>query len=289
VDEDEPGEAAQDMVEICHKPGTPAQKTLTVPASAVPGHVGHGDSEGACTGSVDPPVDEPEVDATGKVVICHKPGTPAEQTLEIAASALDAHLGHGDTVDACAVEEVTEPGDESEEEPQGRAVICHKPGTPDEQTMTVPRSALDAHLAHGDTDGECSTATSRVLICHQPYTPAQKTLAVPESDVEDHLAHGDLLGSCDDLPTEPVVAPGTEPGEDATAKVEICHQPGTPAQQTLAVSESDVADHLAHGDSLGACEETLEVTADAPWVARLMATALSIVLKLQELATSLTL
>jgi len=35
-------------VTICHKPGTPAEKTLSVPPSAVPGHLGHGDTLGPC-------------------------------------------------------------------------------------------------------------------------------------------------------------------------------------------------------------------------------------------------
>ncbi len=33
---------------ICHKPGTPAEKTLHLPQSAMPGHLGHGDQPGAC-------------------------------------------------------------------------------------------------------------------------------------------------------------------------------------------------------------------------------------------------
>lgn len=37
------------------------------------------------------------------VTICHKPGTPAEKTLELPAEALHGHLGHGDTTGACSV------------------------------------------------------------------------------------------------------------------------------------------------------------------------------------------
>jgi len=33
--------------------------------------------------------------------------------------------------------------------------ICHKPGTPAQQTKTVPQSALGGHLGHGDTLGPC--------------------------------------------------------------------------------------------------------------------------------------
>jgi hypothetical protein len=38
---------------------------------------------------------------------------------------------------------------------EGDVTICHKPGTPAEQTKRVPRSALQAHLGHGDTLGPC--------------------------------------------------------------------------------------------------------------------------------------
>jgi hypothetical protein len=38
---------------------------------------------------------------TDKVTICHKPGTPAEKTLTISKSALQAHLDHGDKKGAC--------------------------------------------------------------------------------------------------------------------------------------------------------------------------------------------
>ena len=33
---------------ICHKPGTPAEKTIEVPPVAVPGHIRHGDNKGPC-------------------------------------------------------------------------------------------------------------------------------------------------------------------------------------------------------------------------------------------------
>jgi hypothetical protein len=38
---------------------------------------------------------------TDDVIICHKPGTPAEQTKVISASALQSHLDHGDTMGPC--------------------------------------------------------------------------------------------------------------------------------------------------------------------------------------------
>jgi hypothetical protein len=38
-------------ITICHKPGTPAQKTLVLPEPAIPGHLEHGDTLGPCGGS----------------------------------------------------------------------------------------------------------------------------------------------------------------------------------------------------------------------------------------------
>lgn len=37
----------------------------------------------------------------------------------------------------------------------GNVTICHKPGSPAQQTKTVPQSALGGHLGHGDTLGPC--------------------------------------------------------------------------------------------------------------------------------------
>jgi hypothetical protein len=41
---------ANDPVEICHKPGTPAEHTIVVDDNAVRGHLGHGDFLGSCSG-----------------------------------------------------------------------------------------------------------------------------------------------------------------------------------------------------------------------------------------------
>ena len=38
-----------------------------------------------------------------------------------------------------------------------RVVVCHKPGTPAQKTMTLPEPAVQAHLGHGDTLGPCPT------------------------------------------------------------------------------------------------------------------------------------
>ena len=39
---------------------------------------------------------------SGKVIVCHKPGTNAQKTMSIAVAALGGHLGHGDYTGVCA-------------------------------------------------------------------------------------------------------------------------------------------------------------------------------------------
>ena len=46
--DDDDSSADPDDVTICHKPGTPAEKTMTVESSALSGHLGHGDTLGSC-------------------------------------------------------------------------------------------------------------------------------------------------------------------------------------------------------------------------------------------------
>lgn len=53
VDDDYDGEVGAPIVEeeritICHQPGTPAERTLEVPAPALDAHLAHGDTTGAC-------------------------------------------------------------------------------------------------------------------------------------------------------------------------------------------------------------------------------------------------
>lgn len=44
----EPDDDDDDDITLCHKPDTPAEKTMTVPKPAVDGHLGHGDYIGVC-------------------------------------------------------------------------------------------------------------------------------------------------------------------------------------------------------------------------------------------------
>lgn len=66
----------QDKVTICHKPGTPAEKTMQVPPTAVDGHLGHGDTEGPCQ----PPLTDEIIDADG--IATPQSGDPAAREVQ---------------------------------------------------------------------------------------------------------------------------------------------------------------------------------------------------------------
>jgi hypothetical protein len=213
-------------VMICHKPGTPAEKTLMLPASAVSGHLQHGDYLGPClelspTPSVTPtetitPTLTPTVTVTltptatmtptvtptatvtptttWKIAICHKPNTPAEKTLYLPPPALGGHLGHGDYLGVCisatptvTPTETVTPTATATEEPTEEPTDEPTEEPTDEPTETPEASAAGA---------------VELLVCHNPYSPDQETLMLAPSAVPLHLAHGDLPGSCDDLPAE---------------------------------------------------------------------------------------
>ncbi len=76
-----PGAFATENTTLCHKPGTPAEKTLVLPTEAVPGHLGHGDRLGSCqvVDPCGPPPPLPPVD----------PGTePREDEPEMISGAI---------------------------------------------------------------------------------------------------------------------------------------------------------------------------------------------------------
>jgi hypothetical protein len=279
----EPDDGPTAKVMLCHKPGTPAEKTLMLPASAVPGHLQHGDYLGPClelspTPSVTPtetitPTLTPTVTVTltptatmtptvtptatvtptdtWKIAICHKPNTPAEKTLFLPPSAIRGHLGHGDYLGPC---------------------ISATPTVTPTATIT-PTATVTPTMTPTDT--------WKIAICHKPGTPAEKTLFLPPSAIAGHEGHGDYLGPCIDAtptitPTEtvtPTVTATEEPTETLEAatsgavQILVCHNPYGPDQETLVLAPSAVAQHLGHGDLPGSCDDLPPET----WARRLAA------------------
>jgi hypothetical protein len=73
--------------------------------------------------------------------------------------------------------------------PKKQVTICHRPGTPKEQTKTIPSRALDRHLGHGDTLGSCDgegdpcpcAASGRAMELHELFL-RQEFKGEPETD-----------------------------------------------------------------------------------------------------------
>lgn len=183
---------AEEQVTICHQPpGNPAErKTLKVPQSAVKAHLAHGDVTGDCTtenidnkksenkngDKKEEKSDEKKTENDKKSDDKNVVGVGVAAGAGVVASdkhdekSDDKKSDGKDSVDKTdeksdAKTEGSEKSDKNDEkkEDTGKGVeqvtICHQPpGKPSERkTLTVPQSAVKAHLAHGDVTGECKS------------------------------------------------------------------------------------------------------------------------------------
>lgn len=105
---------------------------------------------------------------------------------------------------------VAVPGEDDDGEKPEKVTICHKG-----RTITISKSALNAHLNHGDVEGSCDEADpdndsetnndeneedanngngqNKITVCHKG-----REIRISETALQVHLNHGDTLGSCDD-------------------------------------------------------------------------------------------
>lgn len=187
---------------LCHKPGI-EDDTITIPEAALTAHLDHGDVLGAC--------ELVSATATLTVTVTVSPTatvTPTSTTAPTATPSPTATLSPTVTVSPTVTITPTQPISSTAIPAAKKITICHKPGKID-NTLSVSVNALNAHLAHGDTEGECIQAepdpviasatppaeSTSVTICHKPGK-ANKTMQVPESALNGHLGHGDAEGSC---------------------------------------------------------------------------------------------
>jgi len=183
-DDEDDGEEDNGKVKMCHHPGNIAE-TIKVNLHSVEAHLSHGDHLGKCTeqdikdhqgrNNHDDNDDEQDDDnetENEKVAMCHHPENVAS-TIEVSSKAVESHLSHGDHLGKCTEQDIKDHqgrnnrDDENENtalvilpppEEDEKVKVCHIPqGNPSNaHTIEIGRPALEAHLAHGDTEGECS-------------------------------------------------------------------------------------------------------------------------------------
>jgi hypothetical protein len=77
-----------------------------------------------------------------------------------------------------------------------KVTICHRTGSKKHPfvTIRVSRSAVRAHLRHGDKLGPCSRA--KFAVCHKARGKKHTVKVKGVRALKRHLHHGDRLGSC---------------------------------------------------------------------------------------------
>ena len=167
--------------------------------------------------------------ATTTVTVCHKPGTPAEGTLEISGSALEAHLAHGDIEGAC---------DSMTPESQ-TTTTCPEPGD------------LDTEMAPDDGSSEDET-----VVCDEPQ---QSPVSIDAPESIDSPEVLELHGAVD----------GLEADEPVFAWSSTCLTDEQMIDPTVVTSEPGAAVLVIQGGVLPpgtTCDFTLTVTDEATGV-----------------------
>jgi len=112
----------------------------------------------------------------------------------------------------------------------GKTYVCHiPPGNPaNAHTIHIGNPAVDAHLAHGDSLGQCD----QVLVPDTGSACDKRKAGLLRRKIQNVVVR-----------------------EGDSWKVTVCHlPPGNPANgHAISVGPSAVSAHLAHGDVLGAC------------------------------------
>ena len=143
--------ARQQKVTICHKPGTPDQKTMEVPQSAVDGHLGHGDTLGSCKTTTTSTTETPttttstSTTSTSTTPMCiANGGTCTPQT---ASQCCSGNCKSGTCVESCI------PPNAKVCDPNNSSAVCT---CTSQFSGCVPESGGESYCRSGaDTTREC--------------------------------------------------------------------------------------------------------------------------------------
>ena len=163
-------------VSVCHKPGTPAQMTLTFDDDGYEAHLAHGDTRGAC--GTTPPVDPCETSAAAQYDECDTPTETTPTTPTVTTP-----------VDRCPPGMVPTNGKDGEEGNDE----CEYPQTPTTPTTTTPTVATTPVTTTPAVTATTPTPTlvtpPKVVVkkatpkAKKPFKPTkQNTIKTPKPD-----------------------------------------------------------------------------------------------------------
>ncbi len=208
-----------------------------------------------------------------KVTICHK-----DKTMVVSESALDGHLGHGDTLNACdddsSDDDSSSNDDDSEDDNSDSKVdVCHEGAvvkTVELPEINIPESitkyvespgdgvldstadyVLEGNLRDVDTcsKGKSKGNGSSTDDYDVHVTPARDAVDAKDAvDAENAIGAEDAQG-VNIIPSEDDDSI-SEDDSSSDDKITICHK-----GRTMKFSESALPAHLRHGDTVGVCDD----------------------------------
>jgi hypothetical protein len=75
---------------------------------------------------------------------------------------------------------------------QQKVIICHKPDTPDEETIEVSQSAVASHVRHGDHPGPCGESTTTTSTSTSTSSTTSTSTTTPTSTTSTSTTPGCL-------------------------------------------------------------------------------------------------
>lgn len=131
---------------ICHLPG-PLQQEMTIIEADWPEHEAHGDVRGACS----------PISSLSSSSLSAAGGSSSASS---AASSAPGGGGNSSSSFPQSSSSVGGGGGGSSSSSSYGLLICHKPGTHAQKTMTINPSAWNGHRVHGDVNGACGAGPS---------------------------------------------------------------------------------------------------------------------------------
>lgn len=255
-----------------------------------------------------------------RVVLCHVPSGNSDNAhaITVGASAVDAHLGHGDYVGACDGSDASTDnygedgnsagdGDDNHDDPGSvdeDGTDGEEDDDPDDNAEADGGDADDETTEADDLDdndeddvnddedgvtgggggsagaggaggagggggrtpsasGDDKAGREKVVICHMPpgNPDNRHTITVSEAAVEAHLAHGDVLGECDEDEGEPDVEDEDKDsdGDGVLDDADAC--PDTPTDEAVDEVGCSCSQKDADSDGVMDCDDQCSGTA----------------------------